>query len=173
MNNKMLLLPLLAIIALPLMLSSTPTEASPPIRFRTVQQIKKDTDFVLRARILSRTVRVVGKTRTTRIRVKVYGVSARNGRARAHRVLRRGTVLEFSRSCGMYKLKPSEMWRTGYPNNRCGTGYSALPPSLMRAKGTKVKLRVKLVPRKGKATLYAIVATTFPATAGAVARRIK
>ncbi len=169
MKFKLLLLPLLA---LPLVLSSTPTEASPPIRMRTLKQIKKQTDFVLRARILSRKARVVGKTRTTRIRVKLYRVGAQNKRARSHRALKRGTVLEFSRSCSLLKLGPKQMWRLGYPNGRCSSGYTALPYALTRTKGTLVTLRVK-IQGTGKKTRYTIVPTTLPATTWAIARRIK
>lgn len=52
MKNTMLLM--LPLFALSMLLTPSPTEGSPPIRHRTKQHIDKQTDFLLRAKIIHR-----------------------------------------------------------------------------------------------------------------------
>ena len=130
--------------------------ASPAISVLEPAAVEKQTDAVVRLTIVSRVVtQLEGKPpiQVTTIEARVDGASGRKASA-----LPVGTLLRFESRCSKEAEPLGRM--SGYPNGRCGTGWTALPAGFADAQAKTVEARLIV----GEGGAVSVVPTTRPVT---------
>ena len=131
--------------------------ASPAISILEPAAIEKSTDAMARLMILKRTTsRLEGKppVEVTTIEARVEGATGRKADA-----LPTGTTLFFRSQCSR-ESRPIPDRMAGYPNGRCGTGWTALPAAFADPAAKMVQVRLIV----GKDGAVSVVPSTRPAT---------
>jgi hypothetical protein len=134
-------------------LSPLLANASPAVRMLDPSQVSGHTDVVAQLDILKRTVSTLKNERVTVIEARVKT-------AKGRKALPIGTLIRFEKRCTL-NTPPMDPWRSAYPNNRCGLGWTALPAGFADANAKTVKAQL-IVPGDGT---ISVTPTTTPVTA--------
>lgn len=132
--------------------------ASPGIRRLEPAAIEKRTDLTARLTIVKREVtqlEVKPAIQVTTIEARVESTTGRKASA-----LPVGTLLRFKSQCSL-DTTPIDPQMAGYPNGRCGMGWTALPAAFADPKAKTVAVRLIM----GTDGTVSLVPTTWPVTA--------